>query len=75
MEQHKAGRGAGFGAKYRTTRLVWCEVAESFEAAREREAQIKRWRRSKKLNLIENENPYRMDLSDQAEWKFLGVEK
>ena len=48
MQQHKAARVAGFSAKYRTNRLVWCEVAESCGAAREREAQIKRWRRSKK---------------------------
>ncbi len=67
MQQHKAGRVAGFSAKYRTNQLVWCEVAESFEAAREREAQIKRWRRSKKLSLIENGNPHWIDLSDQVE--------
>ena len=74
MQQHKAGRVPGFSAKYRTNQLVWCEVAESFEAAREREAQIKRWRRSKKLNLIEKMNPHWMDFSDQAEWKLLAIE-
>ncbi|MCH7970796.1 MAG: GIY-YIG nuclease family protein [Chloroflexi bacterium] len=66
MEQHKAGRVAGFSAKYRVNQLVWCEVAESFEAAREREAQIKRWRRSKKIELIERGNSYWVDLPDQV---------
>ncbi|HIM59656.1 MAG TPA: GIY-YIG nuclease family protein [Dehalococcoidia bacterium] len=65
LQQHKAAWVAGFGAKYRTNRLVWCEIAESFEAAREREAQIKRWRRAKKLKLIGNENPFWMDLCDR----------
>ena len=63
MQQHKSGRAGGFSAKYRTNQLVWCEVAESFDAAREREAQIKRWRRSKKLSLIETTNPFWIDLS------------
>jgi putative endonuclease len=45
---------------------VWCEVAESFEAAREREAQLKRWRRSKKAALIEINNPYWEDISTQT---------
>jgi len=65
LQQHKAAWVAGFGAKHRTNRLVWCEIAEASEAAREREAQIKRWRRAKKLKLIENENPFWMDLCDR----------
>lgn len=63
VEQHRLGSVPGFSAKYKTTKLVWCEVAESFESAREREAQLKRWRRSKKVWLIERENPYWEDLS------------
>ena len=63
VEQHRRGAARGFSAKYRTTKLVWCETAESFESAREREAQLKRWRRSKKIWLIERENPYWEDIS------------
>ncbi|MCH8910738.1 MAG: GIY-YIG nuclease family protein [Chloroflexi bacterium] len=63
VQHHKSGRVPGFSSKYRTNRLVWCEVAESFEAAREREAQIKRWRRSKKIALIEKRNPHWLDLA------------
>jgi len=65
IEQHRRGAVPGFSAQYRTTDLVWCEIADSFESAREREAQIKRWRRSKKVWLIERENPYWQDISDQ----------
>jgi putative endonuclease len=65
IDQHKAERTPSFSAKYRTNQLVWCEVAESLEAAREREAQIKHWRRSKQITLIERENPHWEDLSVQ----------
>ena len=63
VDQHRLGSVGGFSSKYRTTKLVWCEVTESFESARDREAQLKRWRRSKKAALIEMENPYWQDIS------------
>ena len=63
IEQHKSGRGGEFSTKYRTTELVWCEFHDSVDVARAREAQIKRWRRSKKAYLIELENPYWVDIS------------
>jgi putative endonuclease len=64
IDQHKSGTGGGFSSKYRTTKLVWCEVHTSVETARLREAQIKKWRRSKKAYLIELENPYWVDISE-----------
>jgi putative endonuclease len=66
MEQHRLGSATGFSSDYRTTKLVWCEVPESFESAREREVQLKCWRRSKKAALIEINNPYREDISTQV---------
>ena len=63
VEQRKAGLGGEFSSKYKTNRLVWCETADSIEVAREREAQIKRWRRSKKVWLFEQQNPYWEDIS------------
>jgi putative endonuclease len=63
VEQHRTGIGPVFSSKYRTTNLVCCEVAETFESAREREAQLKRWRSSKKVALIELANPYWEDIS------------
>ena len=65
IEQHKLGTVRGFSSKYRTNKLVWCEVAESFESAREREAELKGWGRSKKVHLIETANPYWLDISSQ----------
>ena len=65
IDQHKSGTVKGFSSKYRTNKLVWCEIAESFDAARGREAEIKGWRRSKKVDLIEYENPYWKDISTQ----------
>jgi putative endonuclease len=63
IDQYRFGKVPRFSSKYRTTKLVWCEVAESLESAREREAQLKRWRRSKKAALIEMENPHWEDIS------------
>jgi putative endonuclease len=65
IEQHKSGLGGQFSRKYRTNQLVWCEIAHSIDAARDSEAQIKGWRRSKKAWLIERANPYWEDLSWQ----------
>jgi putative endonuclease len=65
IEQHQSGAGGQFSSKYKTSKLVWCELTDSIEVGREREAQIKRWRRSKKVWLIERENPYWEDISEQ----------
>ena len=65
VEQHKPGIVRGFSSKYRTNKLVWCEVAKSFESARMREAELKGWRRSKKVDLIEVGNHYWLDISSQ----------
>jgi putative endonuclease len=52
----------GFAAKYGADRLVWFEVHESLEAAFRREKQIRGWRRAWKIELIEKDNPYWIDL-------------
>ncbi|MGZ5433732.1 MAG: GIY-YIG nuclease family protein, partial [Thermoanaerobaculia bacterium] len=61
---HRGGRGAAFTKKYRVTRLVYFEEAESLGAARRRELEIKAWRREKKTALIESLNPEWQDLLD-----------
>ena len=68
MDQHKSGNGGEFSSRYKTGNLVYCESAETFESAREREAQIKRWNRQKKIWLIELHNPYWRDLSASIEF-------
>ena len=60
--RHKQGTADGFFKRYQTTRLVWHEVHETMEEAIIREKQIKKWKRSWKLELIETNNPQWIDL-------------
>ena len=55
--QHKSNSILGFTATYGCDRLVWFEVHDLRETVFRRERQIKEWRRSWKLLLIEQENP------------------
>ena len=63
--QHKAGQGSQFVAKYKVTRLVWCEPHPLAIQAITREKQIKKWERRWKLELIEAANPTWRDLYDE----------
>jgi hypothetical protein len=45
--------------------LVWIEDFADVPAAIAREKQVKRWRREKKITLIERENPTWEDLSEE----------
>ncbi len=47
----------GFAASYRMTKLVYYETFEGPNAALERERILKKWRREKKIALIESMNP------------------
>src|SRR5689334_21844312 len=60
--QHKAGEG-GFTATYKIDRLVYYEVFKYVNRAIARETEIKKWRREKKVALIESMNPAWEDLS------------
>ena len=61
--QHKNGTGAIFAAKYRIKQLVYYVTYSDIRDAIAREKQLKRWRRSKKIALIEAQNPEWADLS------------
>lgn len=65
LHQHQAGESGGFTAKYHLTQLVFLEEFPRIDDAIAREKQIKRWSRSKKIALIERENPTWQDLSTQ----------
>jgi putative endonuclease len=65
--QHKHKLIEGFTSKYNVTRLVYYEVFGDVRDAIAREKQIKGWRRSKKLALIEEMNPKWQDLSEEWE--------
>jgi putative endonuclease len=61
--QHKEKRIPGFTKNYNVTRLVCFEPHSTARAAIAREKEIKKWRRSKKIALIEQLNPTWADLS------------
>jgi putative endonuclease len=63
IRQHKQKLVPGFTQKYNITKLVWCEPHSSILAAISHEKEIKGWRRSKKVALIEKGNPGWKDLS------------
>jgi putative endonuclease len=62
IQQHREKAFPGFTAKYGCDQLVWFEEFETREAAFARERNIKEWRRSWKLMLIEALNPEWEDL-------------
>jgi putative endonuclease len=64
--EHKHKLLPGFTSKYNITRLVHFEITSNVLAAIAREKQIKGWLRSKKLALIDSQNPTWEDLS--KEW-------
>ena len=67
--QHKSGIIPGFTSRYRTDRLVYAESSQYIENALNREKQIKKWRRQKKLDLILELNPGWNDLAE--EWELI----
>jgi putative endonuclease len=64
--EHKQKLVNGFTKKYNITMLVHYEITSDAEAAIVREKELKGWRRSKKVALIESMNPQWKDLS--LEW-------
>lgn len=60
--QHKTKAVSGFTQKYGVDRLVWFEVYEDPTSAITREKAIKKWRRDRKIRLIEEQNPDWFDL-------------
>ena len=66
VQQHKTGSVKGFTSRYNVNRLLWFEQFGEIELAIGREKEIKKWRREKKLSLIETTNPGYFDLA--ADW-------
>jgi putative endonuclease len=60
--QHRAEVFEGFTKRYRVHRLVYAEFHDSMNTAMRREKQLKHWRRTWKLALIERDNPEWEDL-------------
>ena len=60
--EHKNDVVGGFTRRYQVHHLVWFEQHDTMESAIAREKAIKEWRRSWKLELIEQNNPDWCDL-------------
>ena len=63
--EHKQSLVKGFTQRYHIKKLVYFENTSDVIAAIEREKQIKKWRREKKIHLIESKNPKWIDLYDE----------
>ena len=61
--EHKQKLIEGFNKKYNINKLVYYEITTDVNVAIEREKQLKRWRREKKVALIERFNKQWKDLS------------
>ena len=66
LYQHKNKIIQGFTQKYNLNKLVYFEETNDINAAITREKEIKKWRREKKDNLVNQLNPNWIDLSEQA---------
>ena len=60
--EHRHGEIAGFAKRHGVERLVYAEFHDTMPDAIAREKQIKKWRRTWKLALIERDNPTWRDL-------------
>jgi len=65
LYEHKNKLIDGFTKKYNLNKLVYYECFSNINDAIRREKELKKWRREKKNNLVENMNP---------DWKDLGFE-
>ena len=61
--EHQNKLTKGFTSKYNITKLVWFQIFSDIGQAIEGEKRIKGWLRSKKIALIESQNPNWEDLS------------
>ncbi len=61
--EHKNGLVEGFTDKYKLRKLVYYETTNDILSAISREKQLKDWRRSKKVALINEINPHWEDLN------------
>ncbi len=57
LYEHKNHLIDGFTKKYNVIKLVYFEETNCIQSAIAREKQIKGWRRDKKNNLVESQNP------------------
>ena len=56
VKERRKGYQKGFRQKYNVNRLVYCEVFEHIDMAKDREKQVKGWKRRRKIEWIEARN-------------------
>jgi putative endonuclease len=64
--EHRQGTGADFPAAYRCYKLIYYEHYSDVREALDRETQLKKWSRPKKIALIERLNPSWLDLGSDV---------
>ncbi|GAB5502833.1 MAG: GIY-YIG nuclease family protein [Pyruvatibacter sp.] len=62
VHEHREKSIEGFTTRYDVARLVYYDVFDDYETARQRERRIKKWNRAWKVELIETANPAWRDL-------------
>ena len=65
ISQHKLKTIKGFTQKYNCNKLIYYETFNEVKLAINREKEIKKWRREKKIKLINSFNPEWKDLSEE----------
>ena len=65
VEEHKRGLVRGFTSRFHVTRLVHFEEFVDIRDAIAREKELKGWRRSRKIELIEQRNLEWQDLAER----------
>ena len=68
VDEHKTRQRSGFTRDYWVNRLVFYERHRYVLNAIEREKEIKKWSRQKKITLIEDTNPRWDDLKPPRPW-------
>ncbi|MFZ2969991.1 MAG: GIY-YIG nuclease family protein [Minisyncoccia bacterium] len=63
--EHKNDFGGNFTRKYKLKYLVYFEECDNVYSGMEREKEVKKWRREKKINLIKNINSNLNDISGE----------
>ncbi|HEU5466875.1 MAG TPA: GIY-YIG nuclease family protein [Gemmatimonadales bacterium] len=66
VEEHKRGRVRGFTSQFHVTQLVHFEEFVYIRDAIAREKELKGWRRSRKIELIERQNLAWQDLAERG---------
>jgi len=65
VAEHKTGSFDSFTRKYKVNRVIYFETFSNATIAADREQQIKKWRREKKIALFANSNPQWRNLTPE----------